>query len=78
MTGHRKLRWALVMLGTFLGDDVPTLVARDGVHPSNPQKYEGDCSAEGLKNSGYILRNYATLLAYAEVIRNVLQPARGK
>jgi hypothetical protein len=58
----------------FNGYDVPTLIARDGVHPSFPQRYQDDYSAEGLRSSGYTLRNYLTLLAYAEVVR-ALQPA---
>jgi arylsulfatase A-like enzyme/lysophospholipase L1-like esterase len=53
--------------------DVPTLIARDGVHPSNPGKYAGDFSAEALKNHGFALRNYVSLLAYADVIRHVLR-----
>ena len=52
---------------------MPTLVSRDGVHPSYPKKYEGDYSEEALKNSGYGLRSYLTLLAYADVIRGVLK-----
>jgi lysophospholipase L1-like esterase len=59
----------------YQGYDVPTLIARDGVHPSNPGKYNGDYSEEGLKSSGYVLRNYVVLLSYARVIRTVLQPA---
>lgn len=57
------------------GDEyqVPTLIARDGVHPSNPQKYFGDYSAEGLRSNGYVLRNYLTLLSYAEVVNGVRQ-----
>jgi lysophospholipase L1-like esterase len=62
----------------YKGYDVPTLISRDGVHPSNPAKYRGDYSAEGLKSSGFGLRNYVTLLSYAEVIRTVLEPAAGK
>jgi hypothetical protein len=54
--------------------EVPTLLSRDGVHPSNPQRYAGDYSEEGLRSSGYVLRNYLTLMAYADVIRRVLQP----
>src|SRR5262249_17677750 len=54
--------------GTY---DVPTLLSRDGVHPSFPQKYR-DFSQESLRNNGYGLRSYLTLLAYAEVIREVL------
>jgi lysophospholipase L1-like esterase len=51
--------------------EVPTLVAGDGVHPSNPRAYQ-DFSPESLRRNGYALRNYLTLLAYAEVIRQVL------
>jgi lysophospholipase L1-like esterase len=54
---------------------VPTLIAGDGVHPSNPAKFQ-DYSEESLKSNGYVLRNYLGLLAYAEVIRQVLQPAK--
>jgi lysophospholipase L1-like esterase len=55
------------------GDEyqVPTLISRDGVHPSNPKKYR-DYSAESLRSNGYILRNSLTLLTYAEVIEKVL------
>lgn len=52
--------------------DVPTLLARDGVHPSNPRLHQ-DMSAESLSKNGYMLRNYLTLRAYAEVIRQVLE-----
>jgi hypothetical protein len=56
------------------GDDyqVPTLIARDGVHPSNP---EGtlDFSEQSLQINGYALRSYLTLHVYADVIRLVLQ-----
>jgi len=54
--------------GTY---EVPTLVARDGVHPSNPQAHR-DFSPESLGCNGYLLRNYLTLLTYADVIRKVL------
>jgi lysophospholipase L1-like esterase len=53
--------------------EVPTLIARDGVHPSNPRAYQ-DYSEESLSRNGYALRSYLTLLAYADVIRNVLRP----
>ena len=57
------------------GDEyqVPTLIARDGVHPSAPSAFAGDYSEEVLRASGYELRNYLTLLAYAEVIERILQ-----
>jgi len=57
--------------GTY---EVPTLIARDGVHPSNPKKWRGDYSPAGLKHNGFVLRNYVTLLAYDGVIRKVLKP----
>lgn len=52
---------------------VPTLIAGDGVHPSNPRTY-ADYSPESLDHNGYALRNYLTLLAYCDVIAHVLQP----
>lgn len=52
--------------------DVPTLIARDGVHPSNPKAFSGDYSEEGLRSNGFVLRNYVSLQAYASVIRSVL------
>lgn len=55
----------------YKGYDVPTLISRDGVHPSNPPKYANDYSAEGLKSNGFVLRNYVTLTSYAAVIREV-------
>ncbi len=57
----------------YQGFDVPTLIARDGVHPSNPKKYRSDYSAEGLEHNGFVLRNYLALTKYAEVIRQTLQ-----
>lgn len=56
------------------GDEyqVPTLICRDGVHPSNPRTHQ-DYSEESLRTNGYVLRNYLTLLAYADVIRKILQ-----
>ncbi|MEJ5341755.1 MAG: SGNH/GDSL hydrolase family protein [Thermogutta sp.] len=56
--------------------EVPTLISGDGVHPSNPQRFMGDFSSEALRCSGYGLRNYLTVLAYAEVIERVLRPAK--
>jgi lysophospholipase L1-like esterase len=56
--------------------EVPTLIARDGVHPSNPSKHR-DYSQESLRSNGYVLRNYLSLLTYAEVIRKALDPKGG-
>jgi lysophospholipase L1-like esterase len=53
---------------------VPTLIAADGVHPSNPKKYQ-NYTDESLKNNGFMLRNVLTLHGYAEAIRLVLKPA---
>jgi hypothetical protein len=53
--------------------EVPTLVARDGVHPSNPKAWQGDYSAEGLRHNGFVLRNWVTLRSYADVVRRVFQ-----
>jgi GDSL-like lipase/acylhydrolase family protein len=55
--------------------EVPTLIARDGVHPSNPMAFK-DFSDQSLKSNGFLLRNYLTLLAYAEVIERVLMKPR--
>jgi hypothetical protein len=57
--------------------EVPTLIARDGVHPSNPRAYQ-DYSEESLSRNGYALRSYLTLRAYAEVVRRVLRPEKPK
>ena len=35
--------------------EVPTLISGDGVHPSNPKKYQNDFSQEALDGSGYNL-----------------------
>jgi lysophospholipase L1-like esterase len=64
---------ALEQFRQYEGYEVPTLISRDGVHPSNPREYQGDYSAEALQKNGYSLRNYLVLLKYAEVIREVLQ-----
>jgi len=48
--------------------DVPTLLARDGVHPSLPKNDQGDYSDAALSRSGYNLRNALTALKYAEML----------
>jgi lysophospholipase L1-like esterase len=55
--------------------EVPTMIARDGIHPSYPQSY-ADYSDESLRSNGYALRSYLTLLAYADVISQVLRAER--
>jgi hypothetical protein len=47
----------------------------DSLHPSYRNPWKKDFTAEGLKNSGYTLRNYLTFMKWAEVIEKVLQPA---
>jgi len=54
------------------GYDVPTLISRDGVHPSNPRQYANNYSEEGLRNNGFALRSYLALMKYAEVIEKAL------
>lgn len=55
------------------GYQAPTLIAGDGIHPSSPAKF-GDYSEESLRSNGYALRNYLTLMKYAELVRTVLKP----
>ncbi len=52
--------------------EVPTLIAGDGVHPSNPAKWRGDFTDAGLKHNGFNLRSHLVLTAYAAVIKQVL------
>ncbi|MHC4543632.1 MAG: GDSL-type esterase/lipase family protein [Planctomycetota bacterium] len=60
---RRPADWdgALDKFAQYKGYDVPTLLARDGVHPSNPKDCCDDYSEEGLKCCGYSLRNYLVL-----------------
>jgi hypothetical protein len=48
----------------------------DNLHPSYPQKHQRDFSEEGLKHSGYTLRNYLTLRKYHEVHQKVLSQVK--
>jgi hypothetical protein len=52
---------------------VPTIISKDGVHPSNPQQWRRDYTEEGLCRNGNVLRSYLGLMAYAEVIRVVIK-----
>jgi len=52
--------------------EVPTIISKDGVHPSNPQQWRSDYTEEGLCRNGNVLRTYLTLMAYAEVIKIVI------
>ncbi len=64
----------LKKFGDVPGDDyqVPTLISRDGVHPSNPRSYIANFGQEALNSNGYGLRSYLVLLAYSRVIERVL------
>ena len=62
---------ALEKFKEFEGYDVPTLIARDGVHPGHPKAYRDDYSEEALRLCGFSLRNYLTLMKYAEVIQKL-------
>jgi lysophospholipase L1-like esterase len=59
---------ALDRFSDYKDYDVPTLISRDGVHPSYPQRFQSDYSEVGLRSSGYTLRNYLTLVQYAELL----------
>ena len=75
---RRPLDWdgALDQFKASPGDEynVPTLIARDGVHPSNPSDFP-QFTQHDLDRNGYSLRYALTLQAYAAVIRHVLPPA---
>lgn len=52
----------------YEGYDVPTLIARDGVHPSAPRQFQDDYSDKALASHGYGLRSDLVLMKYAEVL----------
>ena len=74
---RRPTDWdgALEKFKAYEGYDVPTLISRDGVHPSLPAAYQGDYSPEALSHSGYALRSYLTLRHYAEILHRIPIPA---
>ena len=47
----------------------------DDLHPSYRDPWKMDFTDEGLKNSGYTLRNYLTMMVYADIIEKILLPA---
>jgi len=69
---------ALEKFARYEGYDVPTLLARDGIHPSHSQSYRDDYSPEALSCCGYSLRNYLALMKYAEVLEklNLVSPPK--
>jgi len=62
----------LPQFASFSQWEVPTVISKDGVHPSNPQQWRGNYTEEGLCRNGNVLRTYLTLMAYAEVINVVI------
>ncbi|MGB2808516.1 MAG: right-handed parallel beta-helix repeat-containing protein [Sedimentisphaerales bacterium] len=79
---RRPADWdgALDKFSQYKGYDVPTLLARDGVHPSNPKECCDDYSEEGLKCCGFSLRNYHVLMKYADVLKTLglVSPVKSK
>ncbi len=79
---RRPTDWdgALDKFSQYKGYDVPTLLSRDGVHPSNPKDFCDDYSEDGLKCCGYSLRNYLVLMKYAEVLKTlgIVTPTQDK
>ncbi len=69
---------SLDQFNSFNGYDVPTLISRDGVHPSNPKNFRNDYSREALRCNGFALRNHLALTKYAMVIRNLLRDTPAK
>lgn len=55
----------------YHGYDVPTLLARDGVHPSHPKQFQSDYSEHALNSCGFSLRNYTTLMKYTELLKKL-------
>jgi lysophospholipase L1-like esterase/nitrous oxidase accessory protein NosD len=66
---------ALERFKEFQDYEVPTLISRDGVHPSFPKQFQSDYSEQGIRSSGYTLRSYLTLMKYDQVLQ-ALRPAQ--
>ena len=62
----------------YKGYNVPTMMAGDGIHPSNFKELTGDWSEEGLRKNGFNLRNCLTLKKWHEVYTRVLAPEQGE
>jgi lysophospholipase L1-like esterase len=72
---RRPLNWdgSLPQFESYSQWEVPTIISRDGVHPSNPTPWKRDYTEEGLSRNGNVLRSFLTLMAYSEIIRVVIQ-----
>jgi len=79
-TVAREKRVPLIDFYKEMLDRQPTDFAKtllgDNLHPSYPRQYQRDFSDEGLKHSGYTLRNYLTLRMYHDVYQKVLSQVR--
>jgi hypothetical protein len=53
------------------------LLMGDNLHPSYRDPWKMDYTEEGLANSGYTLRNYLTMMKYAEIMEKVTRPGEG-
>jgi len=62
------------MWSAYSGYEVPTSVARDGVHPSNYSGGKSDFSEAALNVNGFNLRNQMTVLSAHEVYEKVIVP----
>jgi len=62
------------MWSAYSGYEVPTLMARDGLHPSNWSGGKNDFTESSLNTNGFTLRNYMTLMAVKEVYDQVINP----
>jgi len=61
------------MWSGYSGYEVPTLISRDGVHPSNWSAGRSNFDqVEGLDKNGFTLRNWMTLHACHEVFNEVI------